>query len=104
MLEIQILKIRGWENRLEKLGEDLSLEVESSKARLERSQLYRVTEAPVVIRICEALMAFNLLELEKHLEPNFHFAFFPPQTFHDPRNNLKVMAHRFMNVPEFIVH
>jgi hypothetical protein len=31
--------------------------------------------SPVVIRICDAILAFNALWLEGHLEPNCHFVF-----------------------------
>jgi hypothetical protein len=31
--------------------------------------------APVVIKICDVILAFNVLQLEEHSEPNCHFAF-----------------------------
>jgi hypothetical protein len=39
-------------------------------------KVYTVHSPPVLVRICEIILAFNVLLLWEHLEPNCHFAFF----------------------------
>jgi hypothetical protein len=48
---------------------------DSSSNRLALSFDRGVDDPPVGVRICDAVLVFNVLWPEGHLEPNCHFAF-----------------------------